>query len=81
MNKFNQDKFESKAKKLVAEHYKVNEKELFVVWFCKAGANAKVMIYDMDDHCFEVTYFGKDKEYIVDVYNIVECGMFFEEVE
>ncbi len=64
MSKFNQAKFESKAKKLVAEylHCEVNETELSIVGFSKVGADAKVMICDMDDHCFEVTYFGEDGE-------------------
>lgn len=81
MTEFNQAKFESDAKKLVVKYldYWVNEKdvidekELSIVWFCKVGANAKVMICDMDDHCFEVTYFGEDGEYIVDFYSYVEC--------
>lgn len=62
MTKFNQVKFESDAKKLVAEylHREVNEKELSIIGFSKVGADAKVMICDMDDHCFEVTYFGDD---------------------
>lgn len=75
MTKFNQAKFESKAKELVAKylHREVNEKELSIVGFRKVGADAKVMICDMDDHCFEVTYFGEDGDYIVDFYSYVEC--------
>ena len=75
MYKFNHDKFESEAKKLVAKHlnYEVNEKELSIVGFRKVGVDDKVMICDMDDHCFEVTYFGEDGEYIVDFYSYVEC--------
>lgn len=81
MTKFNQAKFESEAKKLVAKrlNYKVNEEDLSIVWFSKVGPDAKVMIYDMDDHCFEVTYFGEDGEYVVDVYDIVECDKSDEE--
>lgn len=87
MTEFNQAKFESDAKKLVVKYldYWVNEKdvidekELSIVWFCKVGANAKVMICDMDDHCFEVTYFGEDGEYIVDFYSYVECDKSDEE--
>lgn len=81
MTEFNQDKFESKAKKLVAEYlnYKVDEKELSIVGFSKVGADTKVMICDMDDHCFEVTYFGEDGEYIVDFYSYVECDKSDEE--
>lgn len=81
MTKFNQAKFESDAKKLVVKHFKVNEEELSIVWLSEAGPDAKVMIYDMDDHCFEVTHFGEDGEYVVDVYDIVECDTFFEEEE
>lgn len=79
MTKFNQAKFESKAKKLVAKNYEVNEKELSIVGFSKVGADAKVMICDMDDHCFEVTYFGEDGEYIVDFYSYLECDKYDEE--
>ena len=81
MTKFNQDKFESDAKKLVAKylHREVNEKELSIIGFSKVGADAKVMICDMDDHCFEVTYFGEDGEYIVDFYSYVECNKSDEE--
>lgn len=43
------------------------------------GADAKVMICDMDDHSFEVTYFGEDGEHIVDVYSYVECDKSDEE--
>lgn len=81
MSEFNQAEFESKAKKLVAKYlnYEVNEKELSIVGFSKVGADAKVMICGMDDHCFEVTYFGEDGEHIVDVYSYVECDEFHEE--
>lgn len=83
MTKFNQAKFESEAKKLVAKHlnYKVNEEDVSIVGFSKVGADAKVMICDMDDHCFEVTYFGEDGEHIVDVYSYVECDKSDEELQ
>lgn len=88
MTGFNQAKFESEAKKLVTKYlnYKVDEKdvidekELSIVGFSKVGADAKVMICDMDDHCFEVTYFGEDGEHIVDVYSYVECDKSDEEL-
>ena len=75
MRKFNQAKFESEAKKLVAKYlnYQIDEKELTIIWFSKVGADAKVMICDMDDQCFEVTYFGEDGEYIVDFYSYIGC--------
>lgn len=81
MNKFNQAKFESKAKRLVAKYlnYQIDEKELSIIWFSKVGADAKVMICDMDNHCFEVTCFGEDEEYIVNVYSYVECDESDEE--
>nr|DAG70730.1 MAG TPA: hypothetical protein [Caudoviricetes sp.] len=81
MKDFNQAEFESKAKKLVAKHlnYKVNEEDMSIVWFSKVGVNAKVIIHDLDDHCFEITYCGEDGEYIVDVYDIVECDKSDEE--
>ena len=43
MTKFNQAKFESKAKKLVAKYlnYEVNEKELSIVGFSKVGAHRR----------------------------------------
>lgn len=62
MTEFNQDKFESDAKKLVAKYlnYEVNEKEVFIVWFSKVGSNAKAMLSsDLDFHYFEITYFGE----------------------
>ena len=48
MTKFNQAKFESEAKKLVAKYlnYQIDEKELSIVGFSKVGADAKVMICD-----------------------------------
>lgn len=82
MTEFNQAKFENKAKKLVAEHlnYGVDEKEVFVVWFSKVGANAKAMLSsDLDCHYFEITYFGEEGKYAVDVYDITAMGEFHEE--
>lgn len=81
MTEFNQEKFESKAKRLVVEclDYGVNEKDVFIVWFSKVGANAKAMICDMDDHCFEVTYFGEDGEYIIKTYRLTGWDDFNEE--
>lgn len=72
MAKFNQAKFESDAKKLVAKylHREVNEKELSIVGFSKVGANAKAMLISaLDCHYFEVTYFGEEGKYKVDVYD------------
>lgn len=88
MTKFNQEKFESKAKKLVAEYldYWVNEKdvidekEVFIVWFSKVGANAKAMLSShLDNRYFEVTYFGKEGVYILDVYEPTCWDLFHEE--
>lgn len=80
MTKFNQAKFESEAKKLVAKYlnYQIDEKELSIVGFSKVGADAKVMICDMDDHCFEVTY-GEEGKYILDVYDPTGWNGFHEE--
>lgn len=75
MTKFNQAKFESDAKKLVAKYlnYEVNEKEVFIVWFSKVGANAKAMLSsDLDNRYFEVTYFGEEGKYKIDVYDITD---------
>lgn len=72
MTEFNRAKFESKAKKLVAEYlnYEINEKDVFIVWFCKVGANAKAMLSsDLDYHYFEITYFGEEGKYVVDAYD------------
>lgn len=73
MTKFNQDKFESKAKELVAQYlnYEISEKDVFVVWFSKVGANAKAMLSsDLDYHYFEITYFGEERKYVVDAYDL-----------
>lgn len=82
MSEFNQVKFESVAKKLVASYlkYEVNEEDVFVVWFCKAGANAKAMLSSVLDNCyFEVTYFGEEGKYIVDKYDFAGHDEFQEE--
>lgn len=82
MKKFNQAKFESEAKKLVVSYYKYDdckpdEKDVFMVWFSKAGANAKAMLSSaLDCHYFEVTYFGEEEKYVVDVYDIAAKGEF-----
>ncbi|MBC9021212.1 DUF6275 family protein [Limosilactobacillus fermentum] len=77
MSKFNQAKFESDAKKLVAKYlnYEVNEKELSIVGFSKVGANAKAMLSsDLDYHYFEITYFGEEGKYVVDAYDFESSG-------
>lgn len=83
MTKFNQDKFESDAKKLVTKYlkYKVDEKDVFIVWFSKVGANAKAMLSShLDNRYFEVTYFGEEGVYIVDVYSLLGRERFNEKV-
>lgn len=82
MSEFNQAKFESKAKKLVAKYlnYEANEEDVFIVWFSKVGANAKAMLSsDLDYHYFEITYFGEEGKYEVDVYDITAVDEFHEE--
>lgn len=77
MTKFNQEKFESKAKKLVAEYLnnEINEKDVFIVWFSKIGANAKAMLSSaLDCHYFEITYFGEEGKYVVDAYDLESVG-------
>lgn len=77
MTKFNQAKFESEAKKLVTKYlnYEVSEKDVFVVWFSKVGANAKAMLSsDLDYHYFEITYFGEEGKYVVDAYDFESSG-------
>lgn len=86
MAKFNQAKFESKAKKLVAKHLndEVDEKDVSIVWFSNVGENAKAMLEsDLDHDCrlFTVTYFGEDGEYIIDVYSYVGWIEFNEHEE
>lgn len=77
MAKFNQAKFESDAKKLVAKYlnYKVNEEDMSIVWFSKVGANARAMLRnDLDRRYFEITYFGEEGKYSVDVYDITDVA-------
>lgn len=77
MTKFNQAKFGSKAKKLVAEYlnYEINEKDVFIVCFSKIGANAKAMLSSaLDCHYFEITYFGEEGKYVVDAYDLESVG-------
>lgn len=92
MSEFNQAKFESKAKELVAKHLNdevdekdvIDEKDVSIVWFSNVGENAKAMLEsDLDHDCrlFTVTYFGEDGEYIVDVYSYVGWIEFNEHEE
>ncbi|WP_263987249.1 DUF6275 family protein [Limosilactobacillus fermentum] len=90
MTKFNQAKFESKAKELVAEHLNyeadekdvIDEKDVFIVWFSKVGSNAKAMLSSVTDNSyFEVTYFGEEGKYIVDEYDFAGYDEFHEEEE
>lgn len=69
MEKFNQAEFESKAKKMVASYYDIDEKDVFMVWFSKVGLNAKAMLSsDLDSRYFEITYFGEKGQYIMTVH-------------
>ena len=82
MRKFNQAEFESKAKKLVARYLRceLDEKEVFMVWFSKVGVNAKAMLSSvLNDLYFEVTYFGEEEKYIVDVYDLIDCEVHKED--
>ncbi|WP_396427419.1 DUF6275 family protein [Limosilactobacillus fermentum] len=82
MTEFNQDKFESEAKKLVVKYlnYKVDEKDVSIVWFSKIGKNAKAMLSsDLDYHYFEITCFGEEGKYVVGVYRLVGGDEFNEE--
>lgn len=84
MTKFNQAKFESEAKKLVAKYlnYEVNEQDVSIVWFSNVGENAKAMLSSVLDHrYFEVTYFGEEGKYIVDEYDFAGYDEFHEEEE
>lgn len=71
MTEFNQAKFESEAKELVAEHlnYEVDEKDVIdekdvsIVWFSKIVKNAKATLRSDLDHryrYFDVNYFGEE---------------------
>ncbi|RAM09896.1 hypothetical protein DPF85_06020 [Limosilactobacillus fermentum] len=82
MSEFNQAKFESEAKKLVAFSYAVDvdEKDVFIVWFSKVGSNAKAMLSSvLDNRYFEVTYFGEEGKYIVDEYDLMRSDVIREE--
>lgn len=84
MSKFNQAKFESEAKKLVAFSYAVDvdEKDVSIVWLSKVGANAKAMLNtDLDHRYFEVTYFGEEGKYIVAGYDLTGLDEIHEEEE
>lgn len=75
MTEFNQAKFESEAKKLVAKYlnYEANEEDVSIVGFSKVEENAKAMLSsDLDCHYFEITYFGEEEKYKVDVYDITD---------
>lgn len=77
-------KFESEAKKLVVRcsNYEVDEKDVFIVWFSKVGANAKAMLSSvLDNRYFEVTYFGEEGKYIVDEYDFAGYDEFHEDEE
>lgn len=90
MAKFNQAKFESEAKKLVAKYlnYKVDEKDVIdgkdvsIVWFSRIAKNAKATLRSDLDHryrYFDVTYFGEEGVYILDIYRLVGWVEFHEE--
>ena len=85
MEKFNQAEFESRAKKLVVGYYnynayKADEKDVFMVWFSKSGTTAKAMLGSyLDSHYFEVTYFGVEGRYVLDVYDFVASKVYNEE--
>ncbi|WP_434437955.1 hypothetical protein [Limosilactobacillus fermentum] len=84
MTEFNQDKFESKAKKLVVKYlnYEVNEKEVSIVWFKKGEVYAEAMLKDLDDlddHRFVVSYFYEEGVYSLDIYCLEGWVDFHEE--
>lgn len=83
MTKFNKAKFESEAKKLVAKYsnYEVDEKEVSIVLFRKSQVYVEAMLRDLDDpgRYFDVTYFGDDGVYNLDVYRLVGWSEFHEE--
>ena len=90
MNEFNQAKFKSKAKELVAEqlNYEVDEKDVIdekdvsIVWFSNVGENVKAMLKsDLDpNHLhFEVTYWGESGVYFIGVYRLVGWTEFHED--
>lgn len=85
MRKFNQAKFESEAKKLVVIYYhyyadEADEKDVSMVWLSQVGTTIKAMLSsDLDCHYFEVTYYGVEGRYVVDVYDLVACKVHNEE--
>lgn len=81
MTKFNQSKFESDAKKLVAKYLncEVNETELSITWLSKGVVYAEAILRDQDKHYFDVTYFGGDGMYYLEVYSLVGWDKFTEE--
>lgn len=49
---------------------KINEDNMFIVWYCKTLQNWKVLVGCMDiDEYVEVTYNGNNGETYVDIYN------------
>lgn len=49
---------------------KINEDNMFVVWYCKTLQNWKVLVGCMDiDEYVEVTHNGDKEETYVDIYN------------
>ena len=83
MSKFNQAKFESKAKKMVAKYCEIDEKDVSMVWFSKVGSNAKAMLnvsVDPNYYYFNVVYNSEISRYIMAVYNYVDCDFYEEEL-
>lgn len=79
MEKFNQSKFESKAKKLVANrmidsYYDGDEEDICIIWFNKVGEKAKAVLKSNlgDSYYYEVNYSGKEGKYILYIYDIVD---------
>ena len=73
MDKFNQAEFESKAKKMVASYCGIDEKDVFMVWYSKVGANAKAIlsiITDPNSYYFDVVYNNEISRYIMAVYDL-----------
>lgn len=82
MTKFNQAKFESEAKKMVAKYCEIDEKDVFMVWFIKVGSNAKAMLsvsVDPNSYYFDVVYNSEINRYIMAVYNFVHCDFYDED--
>lgn len=82
MKKFNQAKFESEAKKMVARYCGIDEKDVSMVWFSKVGSNAKAMLninVDPNSYYFDIVYNSEISRYIMAVYNFVNCDFYEEE--